>query len=294
MSIKLKLNLLLLVLGIISSISIAFINYYDAKNRIFNEALRKAELMSSFAMAARTYTVKTMRPLTMKVTEAGSFHPELMGGFFVARAIADIFAEAQPGYSFKQAALNPVNFKNQATPEEVEMVSYLSDNRSAKLTKGLMEKNGQPYFYVAQPVVVKKGCLKCHDTPENALPARVERYPNLSGYGYKVNEVVAAFVNYVPIQKALEELKVTAMKTVGVGICSIFVILLVIWYFMNAVITKPIIHITGLADSMSRGKNLDKEVVSNQKGEIGALYNSFNRMRKSVVMLIKMNQKKKS
>jgi protein-histidine pros-kinase len=283
----------LLVLGIIASFSIAAFSYYETKNRIFEDAIRKAELMSSFAMASRKYAVNTMRPMTMKIAEKGSFYPELMGGFFVARAISDLFASAQPGYSFKQAALDPINANNLATLEEVEIIKYLAENRNVKAKKGIMEKNGQKYFYVAHPVVVKKDCLKCHDSKKNAIEGRVLRYPGPGGYNYKVNDVVATFINYIPLQKALDDLKSTAIKTILVGIGSILFILVVIWFFMNSVITGPILKITKIAEDMSKGKSLDVDVTSKQKDEIGALYDSFNRMRKSVALLIKMAQQKK-
>jgi len=93
MSIKMKVNLLLLGLGIVMAITIAGYNYYEAKNLIVKEALKKGELITSFAMASREYTVKTMRPLAMEL--AGSddiFHPEIMGGFRVSRSISDLFA----------------------------------------------------------------------------------------------------------------------------------------------------------------------------------------------------------
>ena len=95
MSIKLKINLLLLLIGIITSIGIGAFNYNEAKDRVFSDAFQRAELISSFAMASRDYTVKTMRPLAIEIAGTNSFHPELMGGFFVARAIADNFAQNQ-------------------------------------------------------------------------------------------------------------------------------------------------------------------------------------------------------
>ena len=156
-----------------------------------------------------------------------------------------------------------------------------------------MEKNREKYFYIAQPVVAKKGCLKCHGKPEEALGGRVKKYPGPGGYNYVANDVVATFVAYVPIQKALENLKDTALKTILAGICSILLILALVWLFLEFGVTKPIVNLTKLADNMSRGKDLDKTINSKSNDEIGALYNSYNRMRISVIKLINMVQKKK-
>ena len=146
MSIKWKINLLLVVLGVATSLLIGFFNYYDAKGRIYDEALTKAQIISSFAMASFKYTKKTMSPLAQKLLGDGIYHPELMAGFYVARAVADIFSGSQPGYSFKQACPNPMHPQNAADAQEMEIVEYFSANRGTKLKSGIMEKRGGGVF----------------------------------------------------------------------------------------------------------------------------------------------------
>ena len=99
-----------------------------------------------------------------------AFHPEPMGGFFVARAIAEIFSGSQPGYAFKQATLNPVNPGNMADPNEEEIIRFLSRERSVNSKKGIVDKSGKDYIYFAQPIVTKKGCLKCHGATQIGGP----------------------------------------------------------------------------------------------------------------------------
>ena len=67
MSIKWKINLVLLIVGTITSLFVAAFSYYEAKSRIIEEAYREAEIIASFAMASRTYTVETMRPLAREI-----------------------------------------------------------------------------------------------------------------------------------------------------------------------------------------------------------------------------------
>ena len=293
MSIKLKINLLLLVIGLITSLAIGTFNYFDAKDRIITDAYKKAELISSFAMASRNYTVDVMRPLALNVAGRGSFHPELMGGFYVAKAIADNFSDNQAGYTFKQATLDPVNPENLADAQEREIIRLFSADRDSMIQKGVMEKNRKNFIYIAQPVIAKKGCLKCHGNPKDAFTGRVERYPGAGGYNYTENDVVATFIAYVPIQKALENLRADALKTTLASIFSILIILVVVWLFLEFMVTRPIVKLTNLADSMSRGKNIDKVIKSKSKDEIGALYDSYNRMRISVIKLFEIIKKKK-
>ena len=234
-----------------------------------------------------------MRPIARQVAGPESFHPEIMGGFFVARAISEKFAHDKPGYLFKQAAANPVNESNQADAKEMEIISQFTADNALRMQKGIIEKNGESYFYIARPVKARKGCLTCHSSKDTAPKGRREMYPGDGGYGYVENSVVTSFVNYVPIQKALQDLRLTALKTMSIGIGSVLVILLVVWVFINRVIAQPVMDLTEMANAMSRGKRLDQEIRAGSTDEIGALYESFNRMRISVVKLAKLLKKKK-
>jgi hypothetical protein len=50
---------------------------------------------------------------------------------------------------------------------------------------------------------IKDGkCLDCHTTPETAPPKQLELYGRDGGYGWKMDEIVAAQVVYVPVSEA--------------------------------------------------------------------------------------------
>jgi HAMP domain-containing protein len=99
-------------------------------------------------------------------------------------------------------------------------------------------------------------------------------------------------ITYVPIDATIARMKTTAMKTITAGLASVALLMLVTWYFMSKLVVKPLIRLTELAGDMSRGRGLDQEITGDRNDEIGALCDSFNRMRKSVVNLIKIvNQK---
>lgn len=293
MSIRIKINLVLLAIGVVTSILVAAFNYYEARNRVFSEAQKKAELISSFAMASREYTKQTMRPLAVKMAGQDSFHPELMAGFYVVRAIADIFAENQKGYAFKQATINPILPQNKSNAEETKIINYFRNNRDVLVQQGTLSQNDKQVFYVARPVVNKEGCMKCHGRKEDAPKEQRAMYTGNGGYGWKVNDVVATLITYVPIDTALAELKTIALKTIMAGFVAILIIMLSVSFFLNKIVVKPIVNLTALTERMSRGKDLDKTIENVSNDEIGALCDSFNRMRVSVVKLIQMIKKKK-
>jgi len=293
MSIKSKINLSFLALGIVAAVAVALFNYIEIKGKVIDNAYNKAELINSFAMASRTYTVKTMRPLAISVAGPGQFHPEIMGGFFVARAIAETFAKDQPGYSFKQATMDPVNRQNAANPQEQEIIRKMAAERQQSIWQGIVEKERERYFYIAKPVVARKDCLKCHGNPSEAPMGRRERYPGPGGYNYKADDVVAAFITYVPVEEALAEVNRSTLKIAATGIGFILAIFVVVWFMIDKVVTRPVVALTELADEVSRGKGLEKELTITSRDEIGELYQSFDRMRKSVVKLMRMIKRTK-
>ncbi len=292
MSIKTKLNLILLVLGILASLLIAGLNFFHTRERILKEAYNKAELINAFALASRTYTVKTMRPKVMDLVGKDQFHPEIMGGFFVARAIADEFSRTQPGYEFKQATLDPINPANKADALERNIIKKFIFNPGEKLQKGVLQRGNSKYFYLARPVVARKNCLLCHGDPDSAPWGRKQRYPGPGGYNYKENSVVASFITYISVQNALSQLKSSAIKTVVTGVLSILLIVGVLWFVLGKMVTNPILELAERANDISRGRGLKNKFIAPANNEIGELYNSFERMRKSVVRLMKMARKR--
>lgn len=48
-------------------------------------------------------------------------------------------------------------------------------------------------------VVNDQRCLDCHTTPEMAPPKQLEQYGRDTGFGWKMGEIIAAQVVYVPV-----------------------------------------------------------------------------------------------
>jgi HAMP domain-containing protein len=291
MSIGKKVNLMLLITGCIVSCAMATFNYIEAMNRTYDEAYAKAEIISAFALASREYTVKTMRPLMVDLTGPEAFHPEIMGGFFVARAVATLFTEKVPGYSFKQASLDPVNMSNLANDKERDIITFFKENPSVTSKRGVIEQTDGRYIFVATPVMNQKSCLICHGEKEKAPVGRVEKYPGEGGYHWQPDQVVAAFITYIPIEKALAAVHLGAAKTIGIGISGIFLIVLVIAFFIQKKVIAPIVQLTQIADSVSKGHNIQDEIQLNSNDEISGLYKSIDRLRLSILKLLKFARK---
>ncbi len=289
-SINRKVTGMLLLIGFFTSLAASFLYYHTTYQAIHRDALAKAEMISNFALAVRVYTVKKMRPLAIQIAGKDAFHPELMGGFFVAREVADIFGKKFEGYSFKQATPNPINYKNLADSEESQWISRFDRDHKLLKLSGITQKEDRKYFYMASPIVAKQECLRCHSTPSNAPAGRVEKYPGKGGYGYRLNQVIAAFITYVPIEQALADLRMATLRTMAIGIGSVLVMVAAIWLFMRRIVTGPIIKLARITNEISRGKDINQKITTTVQGEIGELYRSFDRLRISVIKLLKLSK----
>ena len=144
-------------------------------------------------------------------------------------------------------------------------------------------------LYLARPIQIRNGaCLECHSTVDVAPKTLIDRYGNANGFGWQLNEIIGAQIvsvpTDVPLARANNTFKVFMLSLTAV-FAFIFIVLNVMLLFM---VIRPVTQLSKLADEVSLG-NLDvEEFHSKSKDEIGALTNSFDRMRKSLVRAFKM------
>jgi protein-histidine pros-kinase len=65
-------------------------------------------------------------------------------------------------------------------------------------------------------------------------------------------------------------------------------IILIVDLLLRALVVKPVVGISEMADSVSMGKLDTPEYVSTSRDEIGSLATSFNRMRRSLQNAMRM------
>lgn len=82
--------------------------------------------------------------------------------------------------------------------------------------------------------------------------------------------------------------RITFFIILGISIIAALALAL----FFSYSITRPIEHLTNIANNISKGKQLTSKVSVNNKGEIGQLAESFDRMRVSMVKAMQRLRKK--
>ena len=129
--------------------------------------------------------------------------------------------------------------------------------------------------------------------PQNRSRGKVFTFDEKDGkivaYSQKTKQGWTLIVqqDYEEAYRAANRTQQTTMYLFGIT-CLIVVF---VAYLLARRLSTPIRNLTKLANEISRGKGLKHKLVVSSNDEIGDLYKSFDRMRKSVVKLIRMVKK---
>ena len=281
----------IVIMGIIfglATVMIGIASYKFSERNAMDGAKSKGHLIFNYILANRAFYKKHQRPLIMELIEKDRFYPELMSGFVLTRGTFDIFKKNLVGYDFKQATVDPLYPPNKANAKEMELINMFRANPALKDYEGTMERNGETFFVLAKPIKVeKKGCLRCHGDVNDAPKDQVEIYGTENGYNWKVGDTVASYVVYVSVQEALVAAKKSAIVLYLIGSGCLLVALIGLWIFMARFVVNPIVGLSIKAEEISLGRNLEESVGIKQDDEIGALANAIERLRMSMVRILK-------
>jgi protein-histidine pros-kinase len=289
MGLRLKFNLVLLVVFVVGLGVTGYISYELLHRNAQAEVLRNAGVMMEASLSMRTYTVSHVRPNL--AASPDKFLPESVPAFG-ATEIMTLLRKKYPDYTYKEATLNPTNPRNRAVEWETDIVNaFRSDPAHPEIT-GTRETPTGRSLYLARPLQIKDpACLSCHTTAEMAPPAMVKIYGAANGFGWKQNEVVGAQIVSVPMDLPIRN----ANKAFVTFMSSLTVVFAVLFVILNAMLTAMIVHpITQLsqaADRISKGRLEGAEFPDKGSDEVSQLGQAFNRMRRSLEKAISLIDK---
>jgi HAMP domain-containing protein len=287
MSLKLKFNLVFVLLFLIAlglaGGSVYRLVYANANAEVVHDAQR----MMDVALAVRDYTSVEIKP-HLDPLLVQEFLPQTVPAFAATETLKRLAAR-QPGYSYKEATLNPTNLRDQATPWERDIVESFRASPDLTELQGHVNTVQGEKFYVARPIQIKSpNCLVCHSTPEVAPASMKAKYGVSSGFGWKLNEIVGAQVVAVPTElpkKKAQQVFLTFMAALGLVFVSLFVTLN---WLLQRLVVRPVREVADAAQRVSKGDLSLAEFGEGRRDEIGTLQRSFNRMRRSVVKAMEM------
>jgi len=289
MGLRLRINLILTIVFLAGLIMSAFLSYNMLHRQARDEVIANGRLMINAARAIRSYTIKEVAPELSEKLEH-TFLPQTVPAYAATTTLNGLPTEYKD-YIYKEAALNPTNPRNRAVAWEADIVQRFRHDGNLKQIIGEREAAGGRMLFIATPIrITNEACLTCHSTPDAAPKTLLARYGNDNGFGWKLNEVVAAQIGSVPM--AVPQAR--ADRSFTFFMLSLALVFAVYYIVLNAMLSrmiiKPITQMATAADELSVGKFDVPEFDETRSDEIGKLGTSFNRLRRSLEQAMKMIQ----
>jgi HAMP domain-containing protein len=282
-----KFNLVFLLVFCIGLAATAYISRSLLQQGAREEVLESARFLMEKAIAVRTYTSTQVAPLLKDQMET-TFLPQTVPAYSATEVINEL-RKKHPEYNYKEATLNPTNPRDRAVEWEADLVTQFRNNPELAEFVGERDTPIGRNLYVARPIrITNPACLACHSTASAAPASMVAKYGPANGFGWTLNEAIGAQVVSVPMDVPFSRAE-KAFRLFMTEIVSVFVLIgvalnLLMWFL----VIRPVSRLSALADRVSLGELTAPEFEVRSRDEIGALAESFGRMRKSLAQAMRM------
>jgi HAMP domain-containing protein len=291
-----KFNLLLVVVFIISIVISGTALSSVLQHRAQNEVTAKAVILSKTMTSVRKYTQDRVNPLLASRLETEPvFIPETIPAFSATEVFENLRKnEEYKNFLYKEATLNPTNLRDKADPFETKIVERFRNNPKLQEIADFRSFPEGTVFYIARPLAVtQQSCLRCHDTPDQAPKSQLTTYGTNNGFGWKINEIVAAQIISVPSEQVFMTAQQTWILIMGLLIAIFAIVVILINFLIKKTVIERIRKIEKIAQKVSTG-DMNANFDEDYKDEIGGLSSAFNRMKYSLQIAIDMlNQQSK-
>ena len=283
-----KFNLVLIVFFGAGGWIIAELAHSFLTRNAREQVVQQAELMMASARSTRDYTSEQIKPLLLKNPEhETNFLPQTVPAFAATTVFSKI-RKSYPNYSYREATLNPTNLVDRADDWETDIIRYFSDHPNDKLLVGERETPTGRQLYLAKPMVVAPSCLECHSTPDMAPAAMVKKYGPSNGFGWNLDQIIAAQIVSVPMSVPISVADQAFHRLIFFLIATFVVTIVALDAGLSLLVIRPLHEVSTAADKISKGETDLPELKVRGKDEIADVTASFNRMRVSLAKALKM------
>ena len=252
---------------------------------------RDARIIMEEASAIRTYTLTQIYPLLDPQLNV-QFLPHTVSAY-AAQTNFKLVQQKFPEYSYREPALNPTNVNDRAVDWEADIINNFREHPDQTEATLIRDTPVGKFLTLTRPLKVSsQGCLRCHSTPNAAPTTMIALYGSQNGFGWKLNEVVAAQIVSIPLKVPLERAYGNLLLLMLMLGGTFLVILLIVDTLLRVFVVKPVVDISEMASDVSMGKLDAPEYTRNTDDEIGSLAASFNRMRRSLHNAMRMLEEK--
>ncbi len=150
------------------------------------------------------------------------------------------------------------------------------------------ELEGDSYSY-AQPIFVKKACLRCHGDPRDAPKEVIEKYGDQRAFGYKVGDVrgiISVSLQDIPLSEVISSF----VNPITIGL--VLIAFLMSFLYTEFGLIRRMKKLTITTERIAKGDlNESVDVKRNSKDEVDHLALAVDKMRKSLVVAMRHMQK---
>jgi len=251
-----KFTVLLAAVFLLGAVIGGFVLWRVLQARAEAEVASKSSVLLQTMASVRSYTNDHIDPLLPNRTGAqGQFVPETVPAFSAREVFEHIRQDKKyEGYFYKEAALNPTSPRDQADSFETDLLKLMSQESRPEYS-GFRTRGGQQAYYIAHPMrVTDEKCLSCHGDPAAAPPSMLTQYGAENGFGWKLNDVIAAQVMYVPADEVLK----AAARTFSVAAAAMIATLALVLLLVNILLRRDIIRPIGVLGALARKLSADQ------------------------------------
>jgi HAMP domain-containing protein len=250
------------------------------------EVLATAGLMLDSALASRAYTANEIDPLLVGHMQ-DSFPPQSIP-FYAATQTFAALRKLHPAFTYKEAALNPTNPRDRASDWEADIIDQFRNHPNTQQIQGMRATPLGPSLYLARPIRSAPECLSCHGLATAAPATLIARYGRDNGFGWQANEVIGAQIVSVPFADAAAAAQHLFSGVTDVIIAVLVALLIVVNATVYWTVVRPLRLMIQHANEVSLGQAAGVTFEHPGGGEIAALGEAFERMRKSLDKALKM------
>jgi HAMP domain-containing protein len=250
------------------------------------EVLATAGLMLDSALASRAYTADEIDPLLVGHMQ-DSFPPQSIP-FYAATQTFAALRKLHPAFTYKEAALNPTNPRDRATDWEADIIDQFRNHPGTQQIQGVRATPMGPSLYLARPISASPECLSCHGLATAAPATLIARYGRDNGFGWQANGVIGAQIVSVPFAEAEAAARQVFSGVMVVTLAVLAALLIAINAAVYWMVVRPLRLMTRQANEVSVGQGAGLTFEHKGGGEIAALGEAFERMRKSLDKAMKM------
>ena len=261
--------------------------YQLSRLEVLEQLQSQIDVLRGQALSVRKYTSDEIRPL-LDDQSAIQFLPQMIPSFS-AQTVFRNFRTINPQFTYKEAALNPTNPADLANDWEREAIRKLGANPELDKVISIRASEAGPQYTVIYPIhITDESCLTCHSTPDKAPPSMVALYGAKNGFGWKLNDTIVAQIISIPMSAADAKVWRNLMLFIGISSALLIVSLIVLNVLLKRYVISPVNRMARMAEAYSMGEATDVEFEYPGSDEVASLSRSFNRMRRSLDVAMKM------